>query len=119
MPRTTLTAKAVVGGYGTYTANGADFTFTVADVANGNQVAATNNDLVLAYNSSGASAYTVTIGSVADPFNRTGDITTYSLGLGEYAVFGPFPNLGWKQTDGYLYLNASNAAVMFAVIALG
>jgi hypothetical protein len=118
MPRTSLTAKAVVGGYGTYSADGADFTWTAADVANGNQVAATNNDLVLAYNS-GATPYTVTISSVADPFNRTGDITTYSLAAGEYGVFGPFPNLGWKQSDGYLYLAASNASVRFAVIALG
>lgn len=118
MPRTAIAAKAVVGGYGTYSADGADFVWTAADVANGNSVVATNNDLVLAYNS-GATPYTVTIGSVADPFNRTGDITAYSLAAGEYGVFGPFPNLGWKQTDGYLYLNANNAAVKFAIIALG
>lgn len=119
MARATLTAKAVVGGYGSYTANAADFVWTAANVSDGNQVAATNNDLVLVYNSDGANPYTVTIGSVADPFNRTGDITTYSLAALEYGVFGPFPNLGWKQSDGYLYLNGSNAAIKFAIIALG
>lgn len=118
MPRTTITPKTVVGGYGTYSADGADFTFTAADTSNYNQAVASNNDLILAFNS-GASPYTVTITSVADPFNRSGDITTYSLAAGEYAVFGPFSNIGWKQTDGYLYFQGSNAAVKFAVIALG
>lgn len=117
MARTTINAVTALGAYGTYSANAADFTWTAADVANKNQTVATNNLLLLAYNS-GGSPYTVTVSSVADPFNRSGDIATYSLGAGEYAVFGPFQNVGWKQSDGYLYYEASNAAVRFAVIAL-
>lgn len=119
MARTTITAKTALGAYGDYSvANAADFTFTAADASDKNQVVATNNDLVLAYNS-GGSPYTVTITSVDDPFGRSEDVSAYSLGAGEYAVFGPMKNLGWKQSDGYLYFEANNASVKFAVIALG
>jgi hypothetical protein len=119
MARTTLTALAALGSFGSYAANAADLAMTAADTSNYNQVVATGNDLIIAHNT-GASPYTITITSVALPgYNRTGDITTYSLGAGEYAAFGPFKGVGWKQSDGYLYFQASNASVKFGVVALG
>lgn len=119
MARTTLTKKTVLGSKSApYVADAADLTMTAADVANKNQFVATGNELVVAHNT-GASAYTVTINSVADPnFGRTGDIATYSLAAGEYAVFGPFNVAGWQQSDGYIYLEASNASVKFGVLQL-
>jgi hypothetical protein len=119
MARATLTALAALGAYGTYGANLADLPMTAADVANKNEVVATNNDLIIAHNT-GGSAYTVTVTSVADPsFGRTGDIAAYSVGAGEYAAIGPMKNAGWKQADGKLYFEASNAAVKLGVVALG
>jgi len=119
MARATLTALAALGAYGTYGANAADLAMTAANTSDKNEVVATNNDLIIAHNT-GASAYTITINSVADPsYGRTGDITAFSLGAGEYAAFGPFKNAGWKQADGKLYFEANNAAVKFGIVALG
>ena len=119
MARTTLTKTTALGAYGDYSvANAADMTMTAADTSNDNQFVASSKDLVIAHNT-GGSAYTVTITSAADPtYGREGDITTYSLGAGEYAVFGPFKRPGWVQSDGYVYLEASNASVKFGVVAL-
>lgn len=117
MARTSLTKTTALGAYGSYSANAADLTMAAADTSNLNQFTANGNDLVIAHNT-GGSAYTITITSVADPFNRTGDIATYSLGAGEYAIFGPFKAAGWQQSDGKIYLQASNAAVHFGVVAL-
>lgn len=118
MARTSLTPKTALGAYGDYSvANAADLTMAAADASNLNQFAASGNDLVFAHNS-GASAYEITVTSVADAFGRTGSVTAFSLGAGEYAVFGPFKLAGWVQTDGKIYLQASNAAVKFGIVAL-
>ena len=100
-----------------YSANAADLTMTAADVSNYEEVALTGAEIIIAHNT-GASAYTITISSVADAQGRTGDIAAYSLGAGEYAVFGPFGTEGWLQSDGKLYFQASDAAVKFGVVRL-
>lgn len=117
MARTLLTPKKVVGPYGTYSAGAATLAPAAADTTNNNAFVASGNDLILAQNS-GGSAYTVTITSAPDAFGRSQDIATYSLAAGEIALFGPFPQMGWMQTVGQIYLQASNAAVKFAVIQL-
>lgn len=118
MARTTLTKTTALGAYGSYTANAADLTMAAADVSNKNQFVASSGDLVIAHNT-GGSAYTVTVTSSADPhYNREGDISAYSLGAGEYAIFGPFKRPGWVQSDGYLYLEANNSAVKFGVVVI-
>ncbi|MBX9877633.1 MAG: hypothetical protein K2Y22_04175 [Candidatus Obscuribacterales bacterium] len=116
--RTTLTPVTCPNLNSTISANGADFTFTGGDAANGYDFVSTGKEMVLIYNSDGANAYTATIKSAADELGRTGDITTYSLSAGEYAVFGPFPVLGWRQTTGKMNLDASNNAIKFAIIRL-
>lgn len=118
MARTALTKKTALGPYGSYTAGAATLSMQAADVANKNSFVCGPNDIVIAQNS-GASPYTVTITSVADPITgRTGDITTYSLAAGDIAVFGPFRAPGWMQSDGSIYLEASNAAVKFAPVTI-
>ncbi len=118
MARTSLTPKAVLGQKSNvYTANAADLTMTAADVANKNQATASGNDLILAHNT-GAAPHTITITSIADVMGRTGDISAYSLGAGEYALFGPHKGDGWTQTDGKLYFEADHAEVKFAVVQL-
>lgn len=115
MGRTTLTKTTPLGKRtDKYTANAADLTMTAADTGNTNQFAASGKDLVIAHNTSVGTPYTVTIGNVV-PEN---DIAAYSLGAGEYAVFGPFELDGWVQTDWKVYLEGENAAVKFGVLDL-
>lgn len=115
MPRVTLTPDNAPGAY---PPAGVVVNFAAADASNLNQFILTGNELVIAFNS-GATGRTVTITSVADRFGRTGTITTEAIAAGVYRMYGPFTNAeGWKQTDGFLYLEASHAEVKFAIIKL-
>jgi hypothetical protein len=121
MARLLLTVQEPPGKYPAtpLAANSADLIWTAAgaDFADGASFVLTGRELLLVRNDN-AAAQTITISSVKDPYNRTGDITAYSLGPGEYAMFGPFPRDGWAQADGKLYFAASAANVYFAVIRL-
>jgi len=120
MARLTLVKTAAPGNFPAIqpTANSLDVAMVVTVLVNKAQFSASGKDLVFAHNT-GAGAGTVTINSVADPKNnRTGDITAYSIGAGEYAVFGPFSREGWVQTDGNVYLEASTTDVKFGVVSL-
>lgn len=120
MARQTLTKGTPVGPYPTLpvTADSLDIAFTAADATNKEQFAPSGDDLIIAWNS-GASPYTITITSVADPVTkRTGDITTYSLAAGDHAAFR-IKKQGWMQSDGMVYIEASNAAVKWSVLQLG
>jgi hypothetical protein len=101
---------------GTIAANGADISLTAADVSNKNSCTLTGREMLFAFNSDDDTAYTVTVSSVADQLGRTGDVESYSIGFGEYALIGPFPLEGWKQSTGKLHFEANNAAIKFAVI---
>lgn len=117
MAKTTHTARTAVGTKSSsYSANAADLTMVAANVAEGEQVTFTGKEIVVAHNT-GASDRVITISSVADALGRTGDVS-YTLGAGEYAVFGPFGQEGWQQTTGYLYFAGPNAEVKFGVIRL-
>lgn len=119
MARVTLTAQDALGSYPSLpiASNGADLTETAADATNKEQVLLTGRELIIAHNT-GAGARTVTFTSVADALGRSGDITTYSIGAGEIAVFGPFKREGWAQSNGYLYIEASHAEVKWGVVRL-
>jgi hypothetical protein len=114
MPRTVLT-KTTAPGSTNYT--GTALTMTAADTSNLNEFVAAGKDLIVAHNT-GASSYTITVTSAADPYGRTKDISTVSIAAGAYMVFGPLELTGWQQGDGRIYLQASNAAVKFGVVSL-
>lgn len=121
MPRTAITPQTPLGPFPTLqpTANSLDFAMSAADTVNFNQAAfgASNRLLVLWQNTSGATPYTVTLTSSPDDYGRSGDITTYQLDAND--VGGMIvQQTGWKQSDGNLYFQASNAAVKFAIIRL-
>lgn len=113
MARTTLT-KTTAPGF--YSNTGTTVTFTAADTVNGNQYLATGRELVIARNT-GGSTYSLTIQGSPDPYNRS-SVAVKNIASGETAVFGPFPNLGWQQSDGYVYLDASSSSIEIAVIVL-
>ncbi len=121
MGRTTLTRTTPLGPYPSLqpAADALDVVMTAADVSNGNQFVLDGPVILIAQNTDGASARTITLTSIADQQNRTGDVTNYSIGIGEVEAFKIDQNAGWKQTDGMFYLSASNAAVKFGIIRLG
>lgn len=99
-------------------ADALDATFTAIDTSNGNQTLNNGQLMLIFYNSHASTAYTFTVSTVADDLGRTGDITTYSLAAGEYAVVGPIPTKGYTQSNGYIYYTASNAAIKVLPVQL-
>lgn len=114
MPRVTLTKSNSPGPNPTA---GVAVTMTAADTSNFEQFTLTGREVLIVHNT-GGSSYTYTITSTPDPYGRTGDITTQTIAAGAIHTVGPFGLAGWQQTNGYLYLQASNTAVKFGVIAL-
>ena len=113
----TPTALTPVAANGPYPAAGTVFTFTAADVANGNEFAASGRDLILAYNSD-VSSHNVTITSQADQFGRLGTITSEALPAGAYHLYGPLAKTGWANSSGQILLSADNAGVKFAILQI-
>lgn len=99
--------------------NSADVAFTAAGAAfaDGASYPLTGRELLLVRNPTGG-ALTVSIDSVSDSRNRTGDIAAYSIGAGEVAAFYFNRTEGWRQSDGTLHLEASAAGLEFAVVRL-
>ena len=114
MPRTTLTKTAALGSYNHA---GVVLTMTAADVGNLNQFTATGKDLLIIHNPA-LSDYTFTVTSTPDAYGRTKDIATETVAAGVYKIVGPLELTGWVQTDGKIYIAASNASVKFGIVAL-
>lgn len=119
MGRATVTRTSPLGPFPTLqpAANALDLAYTAADITNLNQILLDGPGYVIAQNT-GASDYTVTLTSAPDEKGRFGDITTYTISADDVMVFKIDQTKGWLQTDGYLYLQASNAAVRLGFIRL-
>jgi len=118
MPRDVITVNENAKRYPPLpvAANSLDFAFTVGDAVNGLQYQATGREVVLVRNIN-AGSQTFTLLSVADEFGRKGDITTYSLAAGEFAVLIP-PLKGFQQADGSVWIDVSHDDVHVAVLRL-
>lgn len=118
MARQTIAKQSPKGPYPALpvTANSLDVTFTVAIVADKEQFVPGNDTLVIVKNAA-VSAKTVTFTSKTDDKNRTGDVTAYSIGASETAMFR-FKKAGWMQSDGYIYMEAESTDISYAVIEL-
>lgn len=119
MARTTLTRTTPLGPYPTLqpAAGALDITMTAADIVNLNQFLLDGPIIVIAQNTDSV-ARTITITSTTDPQNRSGDITTYSIAAGGLACIRIDQYPGWKQSDGFLYLQANNALVKLGAIRI-
>ncbi|HNP80124.1 MAG TPA: hypothetical protein PKN47_01575 [Nitrospira sp.] len=107
--RTSVTTSVVTpkGPYpGTVAANALDVATFDLDNTNGNVWVGTGRELLVIQNPT-AGAITVTLTSSADAQNRKGDITTYSLGVGEFMAFWYGNLVGWNQGGGQVYLDCS------------
>jgi hypothetical protein len=100
------------------TALALDFVFTAAGAsfADGAEVTLTGKEIIIV--GGGAAGGTVTVTSVKDEYNRTGDITAYAVGVNLFSVLPQFPPSGWKGSNGKLKMTASVATITFAVIRL-
>lgn len=118
MARTALPIISPLGSYPALPlgAGSAAFVFTAPDAVNFNSFVATGRELLLV-NNTGTTA-TITVHSVVDPSNRTGDITTYSVAGSTFAVLGPFKLPGWQQADGTIWVDCSAVGVTLAVVRL-
>lgn len=119
MSRTNIAAVTFPGAYPDLpvSANSLDITLHPADAVNQNDTVLVNSKTaIIAYNS-GAGAHTITVTSAPDSFDRTGDISAYSLGAGELAFFGPFKTAGWGYS-GRLRFEANHAEILFVVVTL-
>ena len=95
-----------------------DFTWQLsgASFADGFSFPLTGRELLLVRNDN-AGAQTITIDSMPTKrTTRSGDITAYSIGIGEYALFGPFSSDGWEQTSGDINGEVSAADLALAVL---
>ena len=101
---------------GAIAADAADIAFVSCDATNKEEVTLSGGDFLILWNS-GATPRTVTINTTADASGRVGDITAYSIGAGEHAMFGPFPVLGFAQTNGKLNFEGSHADLKYAVVS--
>ena len=92
-----------------------DFLFAAMDNAAGNCIVM-NGPLLLLFTDSGANTMTISSVAQGDNLARTGDITAYAVGTGLFSAIYVRPE-GFRQTNGYLYLTASAAAVKVAAFA--
>lgn len=119
MARVLVAAQTPPGAYPSFpiSANSLDMDFQASDNSLGNYTPLVDNKTyVLAWNTD-TGAHTITFTSAADTFNRTGDITSYSIGAGEIAQFGPFRTAGWSQS-GQLWIDTTDVTIELAVITL-
>ena len=120
MARVNVPAQTTPGAYPTLPigANTRDLTMQAGYVALGNDSTLVDAKTLVIVQNTDSGAQTVTFTSVADsPFNRPGDITAYSIGAGELALFGPFKMSGWAHST-KLWIDVSDATVKIAVITL-
>jgi len=120
MPRTTLTTQSAKGPYPLepVAADSLDLTFTAADITNQNQFSASGRDLVAIRNAHLTTAFTFTLNTAPDTHGRKADITSYALQAGEVVLFFFTEVDGWRQSDGFIYLDANSVSIQYAVVRL-
>ena len=108
--------KSVSPGKNPPAAGGTVLTWTAADTVNFEQISLNDKDVLLVWNSHAVTGYTYTINSVTDERGRTGDLTAIALAAGIFHVIGNGMGTAWLQTNGQQFLQASNAAIKWAII---
>lgn len=116
---TVITVQTIKAPFAAIAANGADYTMAAGTITDGDTYVCTGREILLCRNTNIAAKY-VTIVSVDDETNRAEDITTYSIGASEYAVFGVglTNEKGWKSTAGTIRITVEHADVLVAVLRL-
>lgn len=116
-PITSASIRQLIPQHTTVSAGAADLANEAGDSVDGNEVDCTGTELVIVENTD-AGAQTVTFTAAPDEIGRAGAITAYSVAAGAIAIFGPFNTSGWRQTDGKLYIDVSDALVFLGVLRI-
>lgn len=119
MSRTNIAPQTLAGSYPALpiSAHAADFTETATDDPTDRVTPLVNGKTVVLAHNTNNIAGTITISSVADQFNRTGDITAYSIDAGKIARFGPFNSAGWASA-GNLNIDVSDSTIRLTILTL-
>jgi hypothetical protein len=121
MARTLIVSQVPVGPFpagGTVAPAALKVTETGADAVNMNKFVFSGKDVLLAHNTD-TGAHTITLTSAPDEHGRSSDIATYSIPAGEIHAFSfRQGSAGWLQADGNVYIQANDATVKFAVLAI-
>jgi hypothetical protein len=99
-------------------AGSAKMLFAAADATNFNYTPIVSGKTYLLVYNTDTVGHTVTIHSVVDAQNRSGDITAYNVPAGEIHKFGPFTSspVGWTQTSpAGLWFDCSSALLFVNV----
>ncbi len=110
-----VTITGVLGNLG---ANGT-FVITVSDV---DTYSLDDSVGTGAYTSGGEAvllhAFTLDITTVEDPYGRVADTVGYMIEAGDTHLVARLPITGFRQADGYVYIDAEDAAIEFCVLDL-
>lgn len=110
-----IAVQVLKGPYpGTVAANALDIAETAGTVA-GNSFKLTGREILVCRNTATGAAGTVTITSVADRKGRTADITAYSIGATEIAMFFFGNREGW-DSGGVVNVTPSATTIKIAVV---
>jgi hypothetical protein len=99
------------------TADARDLAFVDSDDINGMEFVPSGRDMLLAFNDE-VGAQTITIDAAADDAGRDGSIAAYSIGAGETAWFGMFNTEVWRQSDGKVHVDMSDAGIQIILFRL-
>jgi hypothetical protein len=120
MPRTNIAPQNPVGPYptaGVVAALALDLVWTPADIVNLNKFRLSGKEILLVWNTDVA-GHTVTLTSAADEHGRSGDIAAYALAAGIVSAFSFRQGAaGWQQSDGFVYFQANDVTVKFAILS--
>lgn len=92
-------------------------TWTAADATNKEQFVITERDILVIWNTHASTTYTYTITGVADTMGRTVDIGPTNLIAGAMVALRPGLEGFAQATTNYLYFEANNAAIKYAVLS--
>lgn len=117
MARVLVAAQTLPGSYPDLpvAANSRDLAMQAGDASLHNYTPIVDGKTVVIAQNTDSGAHTVGFVSQADDLGRTGDISAYSIGAGELAIFGPFKLKGWSD-GGNLDIDVNDATVKLAVI---
>lgn len=122
MARVLVAAQTTPGSYPTLPipANSRDLSMQAGDASLLNYTPLVEGKTLVIVQNTDSGAHTVGFPSVVDsPYGRKGDISAYSLGAGELAIFGPFKGAGWLQSaPAGLWIDVNDATMKIAVITL-
>jgi hypothetical protein len=123
MARVLVAAQTTPGAYPALqpAANSLDVAFQAADAALQNYTPCVEGKTLILVTNVNVAAKTVTFTSVADALARVGDITAYSIGQYEVAMFGPFKAAGWSHgagATGGIWIDNNSADIHIAVVTL-